>query len=235
MGGVRFADIRNAVVAAAVLVSAASVEAATLPGFVLTASTDRVQYYSRGAARPDVAKIEGFVTHLESQLGTTNAPASRYYLYATEQELAAGTGNSAAGVTFPAQHEVHSTLAFHRHELVHLVASRLGNPGVFFQEGLAVALGDEGRWRGKAVNALAKKHAVKGSMAALVGGFSTLDPEVAYPMAGSFVAWLIQTKGLDHVKLFFNLSANGSAAAFDEAFGMSLDGAGAAWQATLRG
>jgi hypothetical protein len=224
--------MRGAVVAAGLLALAVPGRAASLPGFVLTARTERASYYAHGSARPDVRRIEAYVKELEAQLGAT-APESEYYLYGSPEEMAAGTGHYAAGVTFPERHEVHSTLAFHRHELVHLVAGRLGDPGRFFEEGLAVALGDRGRWRGKAVDALARAHSGTASMAALVASFDTDDPERAYPLAGSFVAWLIDTKGLERVRLFFRLSTQDPSGSFETAFGQGLEDAGKAWRRSL--
>jgi len=227
---VRASTIRAA--AAAIVLAAESAAAGGLPGFVLTAQTERGTYFSHAAARPDVGRIEAFVKRLESQLGTA-APTARYYLYEDVQQLAAGTGLYAAGVTDTARHEVHSTLAFHRHEIVHLVASELGDPGVFFHEGLAVALGDEGRWRGKAVDDLARRRLGAGPMETLVRGFGRGDPEAMYPIAGSFVGWLIRTRSLDEVCRFFRLSEEGPRA-FPLAFGLSLEEAGAAWRRSLR-
>ena len=227
----RASTIRAA--AAAIVLAAESAAAAGLPGFVLTARTERGTYYSHASARPDVGRIEAFVKRLESQLGTPAPPTARYYLYEDVQQLTAGTGLYAAGVTDTARHEVHSTLPFHRHEIVHLVASGLGDPGVFFHEGLAVALGDQGRWRGRAVDDLARRRLGAGPMEALVRGFGHGDPEAMYPIAGSFVGWLIRTRSLDDVCRFFRLSAEGPRA-FPLAFGLSLEEAGAAWRRSLR-
>src|SRR4029453_6933607 len=110
-----------------------------------------------------------------------------------------GTGTYAAGITFPAANQIHSTQEFHAHEIVHLVASRLGNPGAFFQEGLAVAVGNEGRWNGQDVNKLAKAAAGRAPLSKLVAGFDRIDPEVGYPVAGSFVASLIKAHGIAKV------------------------------------
>jgi hypothetical protein len=216
--------------AAAAIVLAAESAAAALPGFVLTARTERGAYFSHTAARPDVAKIEAFVKRLEGLL-ETSAPPARYYLYEDAQQLAAGTGLYGAGLTDLARHEVHSTLTFHQHELVHLVASGLGNPGVFFHEGLAVALGTAGRWRGKPVDKLARGHVGAGSMEDLVRGFAGSDPDVAYPIAGSFVGWLIRNKGLDALRRFFR--AERGPRAFPQAFGLGLEEAGDAWRRSL--
>jgi hypothetical protein len=218
-------------VAAAPGGSAQTVVAAAPPGFRLTQRTAHGSYYARGAARPDVRRIEAFVGRLQLQLGAP-ASESRYFAYESPEEIAAATGHHAAGVTFGGRREVHSTQPFHRHELVHLVAAELGDPGRFFQEGLAVALGDEGRWQGAAVNALARRGARPGILKRLVADFDSAPHEVSYPVAGSFVAWLIKAHGLDRVRELFRTSGE-PAAAFERAFGVSLDQAAAAWLASL--
>jgi hypothetical protein len=211
---------------------AASAEAASLPGFTLTGRTSRGTYYARGAARPDVARIEAFMTRLQSQL---DAPASqsRYYTYNSPEEIAAVTGHHAAGLTFARRREVHSTQPFHRHELVHLVAAELGDPGRFFQEGLAVVLGDERKWNGRSADSLARANADAATVAALVADFDGAQPDVAYPVAGSFMAWLIDTYGLDRVRGLFRISGEQGAGAFQAAFGSTIEEAARDWRRSL--
>jgi hypothetical protein len=211
---------------------AASAEAASRPGFTLTGHTAQATYYSRGSARADVRRIEAFVTRLQTQLDAP-AAASQYYTYDSPEQIAAVTGHHAAGVTFGRRREVHSTQPFHRHELVHLVAAELGDPGRFFQEGLAVVLGDERRWQGRPVDSIARSHAVAGTVSALVADFDGAHPDVAYPVAGSFVAWLIDTHGIDRVRGLFRVSGAQGAAAFEIAFGAPLDAAAREWSRSL--
>jgi hypothetical protein len=214
-------------VAAATLLGSTSSIAAPLPGFAPIARTAHFTFFGRGAAKVDAQRTERYVEQLEGLLGHRVNGSVEYYRYDNAQEIAAGTGTFADGVTFPAGHQVHSTLPFHAHELVHLVAGQLGNPGAFFQEGLAVALGDGGRWRGRKVDAVAKGSAeARRPLSQLAAGFDTLDPEVAYPLAGSFVAHLISQHGLQKVADFFR-------AAFAEVFGQGLDEAGQRWLGNL--
>jgi hypothetical protein len=214
--------------AAAILGSALSASAA-LPGFSLAARTPRVSFYSRGQ-KVDVAKVEASLTRIEGALGTRLAGHASYYRYESAQEVAAGTGHYAAGVTFAG--EVHSTSACHDHELVHLVAGQMGDPGRFFQEGLAVALGDEARGRRRA----AKKALANGQpLTSWVAGFDGQDQDAAYAVAGTFVRHLIDTKGMDKVRALFRASRSGGdvARAFAATFGQGLDEAFAAWRADL--
>jgi hypothetical protein len=210
--------------------------AGPLPGFTLTAQTDRFIFYSRDAQKVNVEKTEKYLVELEGLLGHKMTGKATYYRYGTPEEIAAGTGTYAAGVTLPHTGEIHSTRDFHAHELVHLVAGQIGDPGTFFQEGLAVALGNEGRWEGKNVDALAKGRVKGTTIAKLIAEFDRLDPVVSYPIAGSFVARLIKTHGIARVSEFFKAcgaAGKNRQAAFAKTFGQTLDEAGAEWTAAL--
>src|SRR2546430_9016260 len=141
---------------AAGLLAAANLQAAPLPGFVLTAQTQHFSFYSRDNQKVDSQKTERYLAQVEQLLGQQVEGRAEYYRYATAQELAAGTGTYAARLTLAHSGQIHSTQAFHAHEIVHLVAGPMGNPGVFFQEGLAVAIGDEAKWQGDDVRLLGR-------------------------------------------------------------------------------
>ena len=212
----------------------ASVQAGPLPGFALRAQTDHFSFYSRDAQKIDAQKSERYLSEIQSLLGQRVSGRAEYYRYATPQEIAAGTGTYAEGVTFARAGQIHSTQEFHAHEIVHLVAGQMGNPGAFFQEGLAVALGNGGRWHGKDVHKLARETARHARLSALVAGFPRLDADTGYPVAGSFVATLIKQQGIAKVSEFFRACTGGdTAAAFARTFGHTLDEAGAAWAASL--
>jgi hypothetical protein len=63
-----------------------------------------------------------------------------------------------------------------------------------------------------------------------------MDPQTAYPVAGSFVGHLIRTEGLGKVADFFRGCRQGGGdrdQAFAGVFGRSLEAAGAEWLAGL--
>lgn len=216
------------------VVAAASVEAGPLPGFSLKAQTPHFSFYSRTNQKIDADKSERYLAQVQNLLGQKVSGRAEYYRYDNPQEVAAGTGTYAEGVTFARAGQIHSTQEFHAHEIVHLVAGQMGNPGAFFQEGLAVALGNGGKWQGKDVHKAAKAAARGRSVSALIAGFAGLDANTGYPVAGSFVASLIQAHGIAKVAEFFRAcSGHNTAAAFARTFGTSLDEAGAAWVASL--
>lgn len=218
-----------AALATVIAAAATSAQAAALPGFSLAADTARVAFYTRGE-KVDVKGVQASLRRIESELGQALRAKASYYRYGSPQELAAGTGFYASGVTFPGQ--VHSTEANHEHELVHLVAAELGQPGRFFHEGLAVAMSGERTLGKRQVKAAVERG---GSLTAWVRGFERHDQQVAYAVAGSFVQYLIKTHGLGRVAAFFRSCgpAADPQAAFAATFGSSIDQAGAAWLSTL--
>jgi hypothetical protein len=188
-----------------------------------------VSFYSRGQA-VDVKGVEASLTRIEGTLDTRLAGHASYYRYASAQEVAAGTGHYADGVTFAGQ--VHSTRQCHDHELVHLVAAQMGDPGRFFQEGLAVALADDARGMRKA----AKKALAGGQpMTRWVAGFDNQDPTAAYAVAGTFVQHLIDTRGIQTVRAFYRAARSEASVrgAFAATFDQDLDAALDAFRADL--
>ena len=204
------------------IATAGSSFAAALPGFTLTAQTARFSFYSRGA-KVEADKSERYLTKVEGLLGAKFEGHADYYRHETPSEVEAATGSYAEGVTFTREREIHSASGFHAHEIVHLVAGQLGNPGVMFQEGLAVVLGNDAKWNGVAVDKLAK-HALKQAPAqALLAQFEKIDAQVAYPVAASFVRSLIEKHGLAKVSDFFRACPSPAErdAAFQKTFGVA--------------
>jgi hypothetical protein len=71
-------------------------------------------------------------------------------------------------------------------------------------------------------------------VSALVKQFDGMDAQKAYPVAGSFVAYLIKTQGIAKTSQFFRACSGGNTAtAFQHTFGLSMDEAGAGWVASL--
>jgi hypothetical protein len=213
---------------------ASNAAAASLPGFTLAAQTTHFSFYSRGA-KVDAQKNERFLATVEKELGATFDGRAEYYRYERPEDIAAAIGAYAQGVTYAKERQIHSTQTFHAHEIVHLIAGQLGDPGAFFQEGLAVALGNEGRWNGSDVDPLAKKAMQATTWQNLVQRFETVDAQRSYPAAGSFVRSLIRTYGTQKVADFFRACPRPELAstAFQQTFGVTLDQAAADWAVRL--
>lgn len=201
-------------------------------GFQLAAQTPHFLFYSRNGEPIDVHEVERSLWKVQRLLGQELAGRAEYYRYGTPQEVAADVGEYASGVTLGSLRQIHTVRECHLHEIVHLVAAQLGDPGPFFQEGLAVALSGS-KWRGQMLASVRLPAALRRQkISVLAARFESMDPETAYPVAGSFVAFLIKTYGVSRVAEFFRASGDSGSPgdyAFRATFGESLDRAGAAW------
>lgn len=216
-------------------------EAQAVPGFREVGRSAHVRFYTRGDSsggrrqRADLKRTEDYLARLQSELGQPLPEPIEYYRYERPEDIAAQTGMYATGLTRVGDTVVHSTLDYHPHELVHAVAGRLGDPGRFFHEGLAVAIGDEGLWGGRDVHGIARRAPVL-DWRGLQDSFDRMSPDVAYPLAGSFVRHLIETDGLSRLAEFFRSCPRGSRRvepAFRSTYGRSLADAVVEWQEFL--
>jgi hypothetical protein len=214
---------------------AGSALAAPLAGFTLRAETPRFSFYARGDAKVNVAVPEKQLARVESLLGQRISGPVEYFQYDRAEDIAAATGRYAGGVFYNNLRQVHTTAAANQHELVHVVAFELGDPGPFFQEGLAVALGDGSRYRGEPVDRVARPAAKAKPLATMIASFDAKDPGEGYAVAGSFVSFLIKRHGLVKVTHFFRACHAGrkTEAAFEAIFGHTLEAAGADWARAL--
>lgn len=213
---------------------AAPALAAGLPGFTLAAQTPRFSFYTRGP-KVDAEKSERYLAKVEETLGARFDGHAEYFRYETAGDVAVVTGAYAEGVTYTSRRQIHSMHGFHAHEIVHLVAGQLGNPGVLFHEGLAVVMGNDSKWGGKDVDKIAKR-ALKGRSAAdVLAQFETLPSDVAYPLAGSLVRGLVEKHGMAKVADFFRACTKPVErdAAFERTFGVSYAQAVGDWAAAL--
>jgi hypothetical protein len=212
-------------------------EAAPPPGFALVARTRRVSYFSQRRLPVDVRRSESFLDRLETVFGAA-PPGWRveYHRHASQVDIRDHTGLYALGVTDLARAEVDSVWSYHPHELVHVVAGRVARPPTFFAEGLAVALSSGGRWGERTVDAVAREAIESGHrLDPFITAFAEQDPELGYPLAGSFVAFLIDGYGIDRVLAFYGAYSTPLSleAAFREAFGHTSAHLTLAWTLAL--
>ncbi len=222
------------IVTVAGLLGTRTLEAAPLPGFALAGESERLIVYSRPRSHVDMTRLERSLSRVEQLLGQRLAGRLEYYQYDSREEVAFATGQYADGVTYTDLGQVHAIPRVSDHEIVHAVASQMGNPGNFFQEGLAVALADGGKWWGQPVDKAAKKLVGKANLSAFMANFNSAEPGEGYFVAGSFVSWLIKNYGIARVGEFFRACRGvKTASAFAGVFGQSLGAAGDAWAASL--
>ena len=206
-------------------------------GFSLVAETRNFSFFTRGALKVEAEKTQKFFDETSRKLGVQVAGKASYFRYSWPEELAFVVGGAAAGATgaYMASGDVHSTKGFDAHEIVHRAAFQLGNPGSLFQEGLAVELGDGGRFNDAKVDDIARGLVGRVEFKTLVERFTSLAPEVRYPLAGSFVRSLIRRHGLAKVVEFFRSCADEPArdTQFAQVMGTSLQDEGREWIAGL--
>lgn len=128
--------------------------------------------------------------------------------------------------------------------MVHaIVIQAWGHPPALFNEGIAVAHQTDPaagvlvpRWNGASVHDLARAAALPPLDAVVTSkGFFDYSDQLTYPMAGSFVRWLLDTRGPEPMKALFatanfDAPAADTEAKFAAAYGMELRDAWQRWQ-----
>jgi hypothetical protein len=214
-------------------------DAAAPPAFKLVARTSHVDYYTVKGGSVDVRQTEAFLERLQSLFGP--APAGwriQYYRHPSVRDLTDYVGFAVSGVTELATGRIDSSRDFHPHELVHAVTGREGLPPVFFAEGLAVALTSRGLWNGRDMDAVAAAEMAKrGTLEPFLAAFTDQDPDVAYAVAGSFVAFLLERHGIAPMVTFVRGCARSPEAyegAFRRAYGRFVSRLSIEWMTWLR-
>ena len=115
--------------------------------------------------------------------------------------------------------------------------ARIGHPPVLFAEGLAVAMTSRGVWGDQEFDRLAARAmATRRSLEPFPSAFTEQDPERAYAVAGSFVAFLIDRHGIEPLLAFLRGCAGGPQGyemAFRAAYRTTLARASIDWMAAL--
>jgi hypothetical protein len=212
--------------------------ASPLPGFQIIGQSEHFAFYARHGRKTETKANERFLTKTALLMGQSAEGQTAYYLHDDAQEVGAATGVYSSGMTELTSGEIHSTQAFHPHEIVHRIAAELGDPGPFFHEGLAVSLGDEGKQGGVSVDVLARAAVQRYRVRDVVDGFTRVEPHAAYSMAGSFVGYLIRRHGVATVARFFRGCRPQVVVRdrrFRDVFGLRIDEAAAAWKQEISG
>jgi len=198
-----------------------------------------VDYFTVKGRKVDVRRTEAFLERLQSLFGPSpDGWRIRYYRHPSVRELSDHVGFEVSGVADLATGRIDSSRDFHPHELVHAVTGREGHPPIFFAEGLAVALTSRGLWDGRDIDAVAAgEMARRGTLEPFLAAFTDQDPEVAYAVAGSFVAYLLDRHGIAPMLAFVRgcgSSPEVYEAAFRRAYGGSVARLSIEWTAWLR-
>lgn len=215
-----------------VLLGTPALRAATPAGFAIVGQTPRLTYYAREGQKVNVRRIDQRLARFEAQLDQVAKPA-RYFHNERPEDIAASTGRYVGGVTFSSG-DVYTTPSASDHELVHLVSYELGRPGAFFDEGLAVVLGDQARFRGEPVDRMAARVTPRLPLTQIMARFDEREPGTGYAVAGSFVQHLVRAYGLPRLVQFYRATwRHTTDAAFLLVYGRTLDEEGALWLRSL--
>lgn len=149
---------------------------------------------------------EANLADLEATLDLRLPVPVQFYKYRDVAQKEAVTGQ-AGNAHVEGADVVHTIWHVDRHELVHLLTRTVGRPeSVLLGEGLAVHL--TGDWQGRDLDAWVRQYHAEGRLPRLdelvdLTSFRRLDEGVAYPVAGSFVRWLVGYRGLSFVKSIY--------------------------------
>lgn len=200
----------------------------------------------------DTVWQETYHRWLLSALQVTLPQKLEYYKYRDRDQMKRLTGKVTNGWQEEGTYRFHTIWPEDNHECVHAVVNNLlGMPPALFSEGIAVAHSTlpangvfEPQWNGTSVHDVARSYLRSGQMPPLdrlieTRGFRSYEDNLTYPIAGSFVRYLIDTSGLGPVKEFFRTSGRGDGAdriraAFQAAFGETIDAAWTRWQESLQ-
>lgn len=134
----------------------------------------------------------------------------KYPTVAIKEELS-GRGGNAHRVG----HTIHTIWATDRHEIVHVLADRWGDPPALLAEGLAVHL--SGGWQGRPVREFARSLVRAGrwippSKILSTRAFRSRPDQRTYAVAGAFVEWVLTTGGKKTLRALYRALRNGASA-----------------------
>jgi hypothetical protein len=194
---------------------------------------------------------EAYHTWATTTLAVTPTRKITYNKYTSRSHMqtVVGVGNTNAYADRNA-YAIHTIWPIDNHEVVHLFTSTWGDPVALVNEGVAVAFQVDPsrdltpRWSGTALHDLVRQFRQQGRLVPLAtlvetASWRSQDSNVAYPESGSFMRWLIDSYGLDHVRALYarasgpNEPAAGVRASFAAVYNRSVDELEAAWLAAV--
>lgn len=210
---------RVGTVLAALLAAAchASPESHFAPLTETVESAHFVYHYAAGD-RPsfDFAWQDAHHAWVLAQLGIAPTPKLDYYKCMSRAHLKALTGRDTNGFAVLGSWGFFTTWRFDGHESVHVVVMQgIGTPPALFNEGIAVALSAEPihgpgvfvpspTWSGVPIDDIVRglRSAGLPDVTKIVetNAFFAYPEEMIYPVAGSFVAYLLRVEGAEKLK-----------------------------------
>ena len=218
-----------------------------------TMESQHFKYFLSEFDQIDTTWQETYYTWLIDTLNVSLNQKLVYHKYENRQHLKEITGRNTNGFAEVGTYDFHTIWPVDNHESVHnIVTLIIGHPPALFNEGIAVAhqaiysaYPDKPfipGWNGQDFDQLSKEY--------LADSFPTLDELIesksffkfdtnkTYPVAGSFVRYLIDKHGLEKMKAFiskseFNAKKASTKAHFSDTYDMSINDAWDEWKTHL--
>ena len=214
--------------------------------------TAHYTFHSAQGDSVDAVRQETWHDWAVAQLAVVPGRKIEYYKYRDRAHMKQITGRETNGWADPPGFAAHSIWPWDNHEVLHVLSALVGRPSDFFNEGLAVAMSVDPStdrfvpmWQSQTVHAWARLYRGSNQLPRIpevveTEAFRRLDEGVGYPVAGSFLFFLIDSRGMGPMRQFLSGENRDERRAsierrFAEAFGVDLSGAEQAWHAFLDG
>lgn len=216
-----------------------------------TVVSEHYVYHLAAGDRVDTTWQEAYHDWVIGALELQPTGPLQYHKYRNRAHLESVTGRVTNGFAEPGTPRFHTIWPVDNHEGVHsLVTLYMGHPPALLNEGLAVAhhmdpLGGvfTPMWSQVPVDDIARSAVSSGTLPALADllvspDFFRFDTGLTYPVAGSFVRYLLDTRGLAPMRTYlagatFEDGASRTQARFEAAYGEPIGAAWAAWLTSL--
>jgi hypothetical protein len=194
----------------------------------------------------DANRQEPYHEWVVARLGVSLDRRIAYYKYRDRGQMSEVTGQDTNGWADPPAFAVHTIWPWDNHEVVHVMTALVGRPTDFFNEGIAVAMSVDLQggsldpiWQSRTVHTWSSTFRAQGSLPRIAdivetGAFRQLDANRSYPIAGSFVSFLIESRGMEQTRQFFRNGSRDSRRSdierqFSAAFQLTLADAETQW------
>lgn len=220
-------------------------------------SSSHYHYYhgSNDVIELDTVWMEAHYDWVTHKLELDESPVLNYYKYKYREHLTDLTGRNTNGFAEIGTLNFHSIWHPEGHENVHvLVLNEWGHPPALFTEGIAVALAPQpiygfanfianSTWNGQnlhdiAVSLFQQQKIPELEVLLESNSFHKISTDIAYPIAGSFIRYLLEQFPLESLKEFFKStsfydSPEQCSSVFGQIFGKNLSDCWEEWERSL--